>query len=300
MKDELEQGAMPTEIETDNLDNMSGANQEDSQGTSAELGSESKPEDESFDWTKDKRHGKIWKNENDLYKSYKNLEKMQSPLKQQADNIKSLAEKYGVSVDKIEDVLKEHKEYSNPDGNFQQWVKYLSEWLNDPDYKDKVIGQFRDLERDKYKKKYGDNLNDEQIADRRKLEDLENWKKDFETKEKSKQEQIELGKAIEDKMVVIGEYAKANDIDFGEEDQLALLKYCKEREMYDPKYLPEIFKALVAETKMKESRLRAEASATKNVARGRSAGVVTGGSSQKQPDDSWSSALQKLGKSFTI
>jgi len=49
---------------------------------------------ENLDWNKDKRKGVLWKSENDLYKSYREMEKMQSPLKSELNTIKESFKKF--------------------------------------------------------------------------------------------------------------------------------------------------------------------------------------------------------------
>lgn len=109
---------------------------------------------EITDWTKDDRHERMWrKDPNQLYKSYRNMEKVYDPMKDeikglkgQIEQVDGLLKEYGYELnsEQLKSVLDELRSYTTDDEKLQKPVvrigKYFEQqpWFNEPGYVDKL------------------------------------------------------------------------------------------------------------------------------------------------------------------
>ena len=209
-------------------------------------------------WDKDKRYLPSWKKDpNNLYKSYREIEKVYGPLKKDHETLLGTFKKYGMETSTLEDRIKEYQSLKDPSSDVNQMIGYFKGWLSGPE-RQKVIDYFTGLEAEKKRMKYGDVP--PEIVD--KLEALENWKAEKENKEKDEQFQKNYDtsvKTIDTQAKRCEDFAKANGIDWTEADRKELLGYCQKNEI-DPKYIYSQFIESVEQNKeyqkARESKIR--------------------------------------------
>jgi len=211
-------------------------------------------------WDKDKRYLPSWKKDpNNLYKSYREIEKVYGPLKKDHETLMGTFKKYNFDAGTLEDRIKEYQSLKDPNSDVNQMIGYFKGWLSDPSYRQKVIEYFATLEKEKKRTQYGENIPDEIIN---KLEALENWKAEKENREKAEQFQKNYDtsvKTIDTQAKRCEDFAKANGIDWTEADRNELLGYCQKNEI-DPKYIYSQFIEFVEQNKeyqkARESKIR--------------------------------------------
>ena len=220
------------------------------QASSGELPAKDATPQEILDWRKDQRYGRMWNKGNKVqfsedqhkvindgfYKSYRNIEKMYEPTKKELETLKTdkeamskLATEYGISLDKLKEVLDEHKSFKDPNNPVVSRGKYLSAWFDEPElskvYKDKVTSFFQDLESQEMERRYP-GMNAEQ---RQKMIDYENRIQAIETKEReeSKTKAVQENSALIDKSINRAkEYAKSKGFEITKEMEMKVLDHC--------------------------------------------------------------------------
>lgn len=231
-------------------------------------------EQEIQDWTQDKRANSMWKNDpNQLYGSYKNMEKMYTPLKTQQEQLNKMFKTYGVEPTKVEDVLKEYQTYKDPNAPQNQWLNYLGQHLNG-DTKDDVVKFFNELDRKMDQKKYGENLPDEVIEKLKKADQLEER---FNAKERSEQEAQQYQqtiKTIESKLGEVETIAKEYDVVWDEDTKNGFLKYCSDNDI-PPQYMHMAFSQLALNAVKKSASVQSQRSVVKNMESNKKAGITT-------------------------
>lgn len=184
-----------------------------------------KPE-EVIDWTSDKRFDSMWKKDpNNLYKSYKELEKGYQPLKTKYDSFSKLLKDHGVEADKLEDVFGEWKKFSSPDSQERKFFDYFWGWANNPMYRGDIENFFSALETKEMQRRFP-GMNEEQIQ---RMVALENEIKGFREKEEQRSQkelETQFASEIEQGINRVKEYSSKYGFNFNEELQAELLEYC--------------------------------------------------------------------------
>lgn len=203
-------------------------------------------EDEVFDWAKDERYKRMWNKDgtpfteqqlkviNDgLFKSYRNLEKVHEPTKQelsqlktQFDSLNKVAKEYGISLEQISDILNEHKSFKDPANPVNQRAGYLSEWVDNPIYRDKVIAFFQDLEKQEEQRRYP-NMSAEQIKQMRAMEtEIAQIKAD--NQKKSHEQMVnKFSTEIKSNIDKAKKFAEIKGFDFTDDIKNSLLEHCE-------------------------------------------------------------------------
>lgn len=98
------------------------------------------PKQDVADWKKDQRYGRMWKDENGLYKSYTELEKVYAPLKEkygtlekQHGEIAGILKEEGIepTAENIRAAMAELKNFKDPGNLANKRNTFLSHWLDD-------------------------------------------------------------------------------------------------------------------------------------------------------------------------
>ena len=229
---------------------------------------------EILDWTQDKRANSMWKNDpNQLYASYKNMEKEYAPTREQVNIYNNVFKEYGVESDKIGDVLKEYKSYKDPQAPINQWLDYLGKQLSS-EHKDDVIKFFNELDQKSERAKYGENRTPEEIAQlkagEQALEEL-NQMKQAQQEQQALEQSKEL---ISSKLSEVEEMASKYDIKYDDEVKQGLLQYCSDNDI-DPKYIPAVFSQFALDAVRQSASVKSERAVVKNQQANKAAGITT-------------------------
>ena len=141
MSEELENDleALETQdLETEGTEELSGA--EDANLSDS---SEQPTDQEILDWTQDKRYGSMWKQDpNQLYNSYKSIEKEHTPIKQTIS-------KYGYKdPDSLSKALEEYKTLSDPNNEKNVFYNTMNALANHEKYSDRFTKFFGELQKE--------------------------------------------------------------------------------------------------------------------------------------------------------
>ena len=111
---------------------------------------EAQPQEQAQElWQSDKRYGSMWNSADDLYNSYKHLEKEYQPYTQ-------LAKKHGLSnLDDLEQTLDKYKEYSDPNSDINLVYENVKGLFEHEKYGPEVDKFFNELSRKIEYDKYG-------------------------------------------------------------------------------------------------------------------------------------------------
>ena len=208
------------------------------------------PKQEVNDWTQDERHEKMWKKDpNGLYKSYRELEKVHSPLKEkhtaleiQVGKVTELFKQFGVepTEEQIKGVFEELKSFKDPDNPVVSNGTFLSEWLEDSEFNPTVVNFFNDLQAKKAQRDFP-GWTKEQIEAHNerdtRLKTLESKQKENEQKE-----QVETAKkSIADNFGKIKQYSDEIGFTFTDDIQKAFMSEAMESKV-PPNLLYAFFK----------------------------------------------------------
>lgn len=106
-----------------------------------------------YDYKKDERFGKTWKDENDLYKSYIELEKNYEPVEKirtDYDNLQKFFKDNGLESENLNEYLTEYRELTNPKNPRNMIADYFSDLFNKPNMRPVVEEFFTFLEKPEY------------------------------------------------------------------------------------------------------------------------------------------------------
>ena len=259
---------------------------------------------EAVDYKKDKRWGKMWKSENDVYKSFREVEKWKAeqhdPLKKQYDSIVKTLEAEGYSPDKIQDVLSEVKKWKDPENPIVVAGSYLQRWLQNPAYRDSLVSYLEDLETKELQRQYP-GYTREQIekvqAQDQKINELNTWKQEQErTKLVS-----DYGKTIDGSMDKIKQLAKTRDFAFTPDMEIAFYEHCNKNGI-PPMYMLHEFRNLYDEALDKSHNEQIQKKTLETVRKNKSATILDGkpaGTSTPGPEGDFRttirSAIRKMG-----
>lgn len=121
------------------------------------------------EWQKDGRYGKMWNKPDDVYKSYTSLEKNFNDINPKYKNLINLLKENGFKPDSLADELKKFADYRNPDSKINQVYNYVSKYLENGLYSDRIIQLFNQIEAEELQRLYP-NMSAEQIKKQQEME----------------------------------------------------------------------------------------------------------------------------------
>lgn len=258
---------------------------------------------EDYDYKKDKRWGKHWKSEQDMYKSIKEMDKWQNsvhrPLKEQFDKYNQHFKTYGIDANKLEDALKEYQSFKDPATPQNQWWNYLQSKMANKEISQKVMDFFTKLEQEELQNKYGANLPPELYE---KLDSAEKIQQEFEAMKQAEQKRIaseENVKIINEQKELISKWAEENDVEFNDDVWKSLLDYA-EKENISPKELQYRFAYFANKAVRESAKNKATQATLKNVADSKKAGMLpsNGSKTTGQPKVGREQMLDKMAERF--
>jgi len=204
---------------------------------------------EILDWAKDERYGRMWSdkgtgNPNKLYKSYKELEKVFTPLKKESEALKgqfkTLSEffkQYELEpdIEKLKPVFDEYKTLKDPENPEMKALEELKYWVQNEATSEQVLKFFNQLRQEEYSRKYP-GWNAEQIQ---KQIETERRIKAIEEKEKQDSAKFEYDtslKTINEQCDRAKKYAESKGFVFSDDIRSTLLDHCMKNNI-DPKYV---------------------------------------------------------------
>ena len=251
-------------------------------------------ESEIQDWTQDKRAKTMWKNDpNQLYGSYKSMEKMYTPLKTQTEQLQTMFKQYGIEVDGLPDVLEKYKTYSDPNAPQNQMWDYLQTHLA-AEHQGEIVEFFNNLDRKLDQKKYGENLPPEVIEKLKLAEQTSQRLTAIEQKEQEKQQYQQLTQTIEAKLTEVEALAKDYDVTWDETTRQGFMKHCSEKNIA-PENMDREFAFLAMKAIKTSAAAQGQRAVVKNMETNRKAGITTktvAGAGRAAPDSDFRSVIR--------
>lgn len=260
---------MEEEINVDNDESL------ESQEVPEQGGAEEQTADTNFDWTTDKRFKDMWSEDpNNLYKSYRNLEKTYTPLTSKLEGYDKIFKQYDIKADKLSEVFEELKELKNPESSNNQWLQVVN-WLNgNPEVKTKFNEFLQNTYKQEQRRRWGDNLPDEVLDKLEKTDVLENELNIFKQAQEQQKLQQEMMSIIEDKISVIDKLAEEYNIDWNDDTKNSFLAHCQKNEI-DPKYMDAEFSRLALQATKEASQKKTEEAMLNNIKKSKTGSIMT-------------------------
>ena len=232
------------------------------------------------DWMQDPRYGKMWKSPNDLYKSNRELEKLQKskydPIMKQYEGLKKTFTDNGLSLEQLNDFISEYKSFKNPENPLIANGEYVNKWLTNPMYEKTVANFFSELEKSERQRQFP-NMTEQQIAE---WQDMQTQLKTLQQKE---QEQV-FNKTVESSTVDITsginkakKYAESKGFEFTDDIRNEHLDYCMKQGIA-PKYVYATFIDRYQDQIDKSAAEMYEKKTLEKTSKIRGAGIVSGSS----------------------
>lgn len=229
--------------QTDNVDKTN----QDGNGTDKTVNQDVNLEE----WQKDGRYGKMWNKPDDMYNSYKSLEKSFNDLNPKYNGILKVLKENGFSAENLTDELKKFADYRNPQSRINQIYNYVNGFLNNDIYSARIQQFFEQLEQEELQRLYP-NMNAEQIA---KQQAMDKEIKELKAREAQRQEQLAIQNDTDTIMKGLGqcdEIAKKYGFKLTNDVKNYLLTHCSQNNI-DPKYIMQEFMVLYGD-KLLEAR----------------------------------------------
>lgn len=174
-------------------------------------------------WESDKRYESMWRRDpNNLYRSYKEMEKGYEPLKSR--------------VSEYERQVAELKKYKEEQSQFEPWINYIQQLASHPRFSGDLQSFVQDINQKMRQEKFGD-LPDDVIKQlelgvqaHEKLQEVE--KKEAYEKEVSSYENV-----LKD----ISAFCEENDIDWSNEMMNEFIKFAQSQGVQNPHHLESLF-----------------------------------------------------------
>lgn len=249
-----------------------------------EVANATKPtEEEILNWEKDKRFNKMWKTPNDLYKSYTEMEKWKAahhdPMKQQFDTLTKIFSDNGMDSRNLSDYINEFRELKDPNNPLTARANYLTQWLENPLYKDKLVAMFDELENQELQRKYP-NMGAEERAKMIEMEGkLNEYDKKFQVAEQEKLSTTYFTE-IKDGLEKCKQLAEKRGFQFPDNIQKHLLAYC-EKNKIPSRYIYHTFLDKYGDQLDKSFADKTEKGVLEKLNKNKSAGIVNAGSNKK-------------------
>lgn len=172
-------------------------------------------------WKQDKRFTSgMWKSEEDVYKSQREMEKKYVPVAKLQEQLKGYDSKFSDYEKKIQDYESQVQGY-RPIQQFIEWLK------TNPAYEQRVNESIQQIVEEEELKRHGMKLTPEV---REKLSKVDDFERKFQEIEQEKQTQANLT-LLTEKMTEISAFTKSHDINFGTEKQAEFLKYIQDHKI---------------------------------------------------------------------
>lgn len=191
------------------------------------------------EWQKDSRFGKMWNKADDLYNSYRSLEKSSQENNAKHNALLKVLKENGFQADTLADELKKYADYRNPESKINQVFNYINGLLNNDLYSQRVLQFFNQLEAEELQRLYP-NMSAEQI---KKQQELEQRLQKFEKAEQERKYQAGVQNDINTAIKGLQDCETlANEYGFKMTDEVKnyLLNYCRDNNV-DPKYIKSVF-----------------------------------------------------------
>ena len=241
-------------------------------------------EEELLDWKKDKRYGKMWKNENDLYKSYTGLEKWKAtnhdPIKKEYDDMMQLFSEHEIDKSRLKDYIDEYKSFKDPNNPVVASVNYIGKWLNNDLYRDKLNTFFDGLEQEEIQRRYP-NMTAET---RQKMMDYERKMEEYDKKLKAIEEEKRYNQyttEIQENLDKCKELAESRGFGFPDKIKNELVAYCDKNNI-PTKYIYQAFMEKYREQLDKAFAEKTEQNLLKKFNKNKSAGIVKAGTNKNE------------------
>jgi len=183
---------------------------------------------EVYDWLKDKRAETMWKrNPNELYKSYVNLEKAYTPIKQKYGELEKTFKELNVQPDKLKNIITEYNELTNPNNPIIKKLLEYHEWSENPLYKEQFNTFIADLRNRELQRKFP-NMTQEQIerqmATENELKEVKTYLQRIEEEKLVTKYKDDISKGLEDAR----KYASARGFEWSDDVNMKVLQYADE------------------------------------------------------------------------
>ena len=230
------------------------------------------------EWQKDSRYGKMWHKADDLYNSYKSMEKSYQDINPKYKALLTVLKDNGFQAETLADELKKYADYRNPESRINQVYNYVDKLLNNELYSNRVIQFFNQLEAEELQRLYP-NMSAEQI---KKQQDLEQQLNQLKSAEQQRQEQQymtettnQINSALEDCNKLAQEYGfKVTD-----EVKDYLLTYCRDKNI-EPKYIKAVFREIYGKQLLEARDKKILANYNERKEKIKSAQIISGGASK--------------------
>ena len=230
------------------------------------------------EWQKDSRYGKMWHKADDLYNSYKSMEKSYQDINPKYKALLNVLKDNGFQAETLADELKKYADYRNPQSRINQVYDYVNKYLEDELYSNRVIQFFNQLEAEELQRLYP-NMSAEQI---KKQQDLEQQLNQLKSAEQQRQEQQymtettnQINSALEDCNKLAQEYGfKVTD-----EVKDYLLTYCRDNNI-EPKYIKAVFREIYGKQLLEARDKKILANYNERKEKIKSAQIISGGASK--------------------
>lgn len=203
------------------------------------------------EWQKDSRYGKMWNKADDLYNSYRSLEKSSQENNAKHNALLKVLKENGFQADNLADELKKYADYRNPQSRINQIYNYINAFLENEVYSPRIQQFFEQLEAEELQRLYP-NMSAEQI---KKQQEMEAKLKQLETTERQRQEEkymADTTSQITNGLTDCENLAKEYGFKMTDEVKNYLLEYCRDNNV-EPKYIKAVFRELYGK-QMQEAR----------------------------------------------
>lgn len=243
------------------------------------------------EWQKDDRYGKMWKKADDLYSSFKSIEKSYADVNPKYTNLVKILKDNGFKSETLADELKKYEDYRNPKSKINQVYNYIDQLMQNELYSGRIQQFFEQIEAEELQRQYP-NMNAEQIKKQQELEQklqrLEAEEKERKSQAAYQQDLNTISKGLQECKNLAKEYG----FKMTEEVRNFLLTKCGENNI-DPKYLTSEFIRLYGKQLMEARDAKVKENEKVNAEKLKNAQILSAGSglSSQKPNLSGKAAF---------
>ena len=194
------------------------------------------------EWQKDSRYGKMWNKTDDLYNSYRSLEKSSQESNAKHNALLKILKENGFQAETLADELKKYADYRNPESRINQVYNYVDKWLSNEIYSPRILQLFKQIEAEELQRLYP-NMSAEQI---KKQQELEAKLQTLEAQERERKAQADLQNdinTIEQNIKACENLAKEYGFKMTQDVKNYLYDYCGKNNIA-PEHLEFVFRKL--------------------------------------------------------
>lgn len=228
------------------------------------------------EWQKDDRYGKMWKKADDLYSSFKSIEKSYADVNPKYTNLVKILKDNGFKSETLADELKKYADYRDPNSRINQVYNYIDKLMQNDLYSGRIQQFFEQIEQEELQRLYP-NMNAEQI---KKQQELEQKLQRLEAEEKERKDKAAYQQELDAIQKGFQECEKiANEYGFKITDEVKnfLFTKCGEQNI-DPKYLTSEFIKLYGKQLMEARDAKVKENEKQNAEKLKKAQILSGGS----------------------